>query len=223
MAEKRKQLNNRGFSLIELIVAMAIAGVVSILIASLMTNSSKWFSTESTKSILQNELQDVTEQLNTAFMEATGIRIEKDGEVTYIYTGEYDDSLGNWKNPTGSERVIIRKGEKLWLRTTKPDDVDNQDAGYLLTDKLEHFSFELNNVTKDWPDVVKDTKTTKGYVTNPISVHIDIGLAYRRKTTKITQNIRLRNNPGQVTLTGSSGAEVYEVISRAAAAKFETS
>ncbi len=87
MAEKRKQLNNRGFSLIELIVAMAIAGVVSILIASLMTNSSKWFSTESTKSILQNELQDVTEQLNTAFMEATGIRIEKDGEVTYIYTG----------------------------------------------------------------------------------------------------------------------------------------
>ena len=26
MAEKRKQLNNRGFSLIELIVAMAIAG-----------------------------------------------------------------------------------------------------------------------------------------------------------------------------------------------------
>ena len=139
MAEKRKQLNNRGFSLIELIVAMAIAGVVSILIASLMTNSSKWFSTESTKSILQNELQDVTEQLNTAFMEATGIRIEKDGEVTYIYTGEYDDSLGNWKNPTGSERVIIRKGEKLWLRTTKPDDVDNQDAGYLLTDKLEHF------------------------------------------------------------------------------------
>lgn len=92
--------------------------------------------------------------------------------------------MGNWKNPTGSERVIIRKGEKLWLRTTKPDDVDNQDAGYLLTDKLEHFSFELNNVTKDWPDAVKDTKTTKGYVTNPISVHIDIGLAYRKKTTK---------------------------------------
>ena len=43
MVKSRKKINSRGFSLVELVVAMAVASVVVLLVGSLMTNGSKWF------------------------------------------------------------------------------------------------------------------------------------------------------------------------------------
>lgn len=217
MADGRKQINNHGFSLIELIVAIAISGVIVILVGSLMINSSKWFSSETAKSAVQNELQDVSEKLDSVLMEAVSITIEKSGGVTYIYTGDYDESTGVWKNATGTERVIIQKGNNLWLRTVKPEDIDNQDKGYLLTDKVSSFDIAVNDI-KNWP-AGGTSKTTDGYVTNPVSVNVKLELLYRKRSVGIDKDIRLRNKISKCSVSDSTGVKVYEVISKTVADK----
>lgn len=217
MAVGRKRCDNRGFTLVELMVAIAISGVVALLIGTLMYNASKWFSSESAKATIQNELQEVSEQLDASLMGAMAFTMETDGEVTYLYTGEINDD-GTWKNTSDANKVIIIKNGKMWVRTEKPSNVDAQPAGYLITDKIDSFSINVNQIT----DKVDASTGTQGYTTNPMSVNVKITLAMNQKKASLDKDIRIRNKLSEFTIKENGTEKKYLVVSRKKAKEWES-
>lgn len=59
MKDNNSKLNNQGFSLVELLVALAISGIVIVMISLLIVNSSNLFNNENKNIDLQNEFQVV--------------------------------------------------------------------------------------------------------------------------------------------------------------------
>lgn len=88
MKDNNSKLNNQGFSLVELLVALAISGIVIVMISLLIVNSSNLFNNENKNIDLQNEFQVVDGFLSETLMEAKTIDIKDndDGTLT-LYTG----------------------------------------------------------------------------------------------------------------------------------------
>lgn len=90
MKDNNSKLNNQGFSLVELLVALAISGIVIVMISLLIVNSSNLFNNENKNIDLQNEFQVVDGFLSETLMEAKTIDIvdNADGSQTLtLYTG----------------------------------------------------------------------------------------------------------------------------------------
>lgn len=90
MKDNNSKLNNQGFSLVELLVALAISGIVIVMISLLIVNSSNLFNNENKNIDLQNEFQVVDGFLSETLMEAKTIDIKdnSDGDQTLtLYTG----------------------------------------------------------------------------------------------------------------------------------------
>lgn len=90
MKDNNSKLNNQGFSLVELLVALAISGIVIVMISLLIVNSSNLFNNENKNIDLQNEFQVVDGFLSETLMEAKTIDIvdNDDGDQTLtLYTG----------------------------------------------------------------------------------------------------------------------------------------
>jgi|GEM_PF-6562185 prepilin-type N-terminal cleavage/methylation domain-containing protein len=90
MKDNNSKLNNQGFSLVELLVALAISGIVIVMISLLIVNSSNLFNNENKNIDLQNEFQVVDGFLSETLMEAKTIDIvdNGDGDQTLtLYTG----------------------------------------------------------------------------------------------------------------------------------------
>ena len=82
--------NNRGFSLIELLVAIAISGVVILMISFIMVQGTTLFKGESEVIDIQGELQIVRNQISEALMGAKSVVVVDAGDDIIIYTGAVD-------------------------------------------------------------------------------------------------------------------------------------
>ena len=108
-----KKLDNRGISLVEIIIAVAIASIVSLLIATMLSNGSYWFTRENQKVDLQNDLQIVSNQLNDRFQEAKEIHIVKCDGAIRIYTGEIDPLTNNLVEQNKGTEKYTDSGEGI--------------------------------------------------------------------------------------------------------------
>lgn len=92
---RNKQNNvsdNRGITLIEVLVSIAIMGIVSSMISAIMLGGTNFFRKQSATIDLQNESQIITASISAAILEGTDFTIEKekmmDGRrVVYFSTG----------------------------------------------------------------------------------------------------------------------------------------
>lgn len=101
-----KQMNkNKGFSLIELLIAIAILSIVMIMVTQFMSTTSGALSKTKKNLSLQTEAMELGEQLSDSLAQATYIRVCTQDNVTY----KLDNELGsnNRKNRTASNAGTV--------------------------------------------------------------------------------------------------------------------
>ena len=123
--KKKKQ----GFTLIEIIIVLAISGIVLGIIGSIFITGNKVFSDSDIKSSLQIEAQSIQEKLSDIGMEGVGIysitdnqgreTIEIDTESIPIVDLDYDKLKSKLTDEDGDISNI--NSENSWLPITKMD------------------------------------------------------------------------------------------------------
>ena len=186
--------NNKGFSLIELLVTMAISGVIVILTASLVMNGSKWYTGETAKSDMQNDIQTVNTKIQKSLMEATALTVKKESNVSYILTGQWDAVNGKWtddSNQNGTARAIIFYENRIYI-TDKYYEVSDVIAnkipeGYEFSKYLDSVSITLKND-------IATVEGGKNEIEGPVGVNIQYRMKKNKKTTSTDFDVSLRNS-----------------------------
>lgn len=91
------QLNNRnkGFSLVELLVAIAVMSIIMVMVVQMMGNSSVILRKTNKKLALQTEALEFREQFSDILMQATYVRVESADKKTYTLDTSIDTSEKN--------------------------------------------------------------------------------------------------------------------------------
>lgn len=92
-AHKRDGISdNRGITLIEVLIGIAIMGIVSSMISAIMVGGTNFFRKQSATIDLQNDSQLITSSMSAAILEGTNFTLEEDKlmdgrKVVYFTTG----------------------------------------------------------------------------------------------------------------------------------------
>jgi len=142
----QSQIDNKGMTLIELIISIAISTIVMLMIVSFINGATKGFRRANDEVNLQMEAQTTINQLNNLALEAMDIYVTTIGENEKIrYIIKISDT---------EFYIVIHKNDKLYLtqktseagaETIAADDVN--DALNLLTEYVDNFEIEINNST----------------------------------------------------------------------------
>lgn len=79
-----KRMDNKGFTLVELMISMAISVIVIASIAYFMNYSSKNYKSANDEVILQTEAQAILNQLNDLIIEASNVKFD-DLLINYLF------------------------------------------------------------------------------------------------------------------------------------------
>ncbi len=203
------QSNNKGFTLLELMISIAIVGVISFLVGSLMMNGSRWYTGESSKADIQNDIQTVNTKVQKALMEATAITVKEQNGVTYILTGEwYEDTASGtsgWvaeSNPNSTARQIIAYKNKIYVTNTfyEPSAViaGLVPKGYEVSSNLKEGTFKAEAIYTAF----EDTATSTLKLDSPVKVKISYSMTKRRKNSKTSYVVTLRNSGSLASING---------------------
>lgn len=103
------QMNkNKGFSLIELLIAVAILSIVMIMVTQFMSTTSGALSKTKKNLAIQTEAMELGEQLSDSLAQATYIRVCTKDNVTYKLNNQLDSNKR--KNRTASAEGSVKVG-----------------------------------------------------------------------------------------------------------------
>lgn len=163
---KSRKVNNKGFSLVEILVAMAILGVVSLAIYSFMNTGAKLYQKTSSDADIQTEAQLVANTVSDLIIDCE-LNISY-GPTVSDRIPEYKGTVSGGSLPGGSnpdadnileidnnnyQFLIIPDGEKLfYLERRAQSGSDNYEAydlskAQLLAENVTDFSVDLSRVT----------------------------------------------------------------------------
>lgn len=155
---KRKTRNNKGFSMVELLVAFGIMGVIVTTVGYMMTTSSKTYSSLSTESQLQSEAQLVANAISELAIDSfdAGNTLETKYECKidpavndFLVLMSKDKNGGSYKN---TRYQISHEGNELYLITQEYDSSADSYTAYnksLLGQYITGFTVNLNRVKDD--------------------------------------------------------------------------
>jgi prepilin-type N-terminal cleavage/methylation domain-containing protein len=197
--------DNRGFSLVEMIVVMAILSFVGVGVTAFLSTSTKSFSSVSQNVDVQEEAQTSVNQIVTMIQNAemgiTGTDRSSDGNL-YIYNGsDENDKMYRY--------VITKSGDKLYyLKQIMKESDDGSsyefaDIGDDPTSESSGFSLLAENV-KSFSAIDVTTSGTSNTVFL-LSVDFSKGTSGSGNYS-VSQNVVLRNS---VVLNPSTFADVY--------------
>ncbi len=186
--------NKKGISLVEIIVALAIASILLGMLGGLISQGAILFKQQNTIVDLANESQLVSGQFEQTLMEAKALLIHRDvaGDNIYIYTGEINAGETGWKDATGVERTIIVTKTHMYVSNSYVSDVSEMNEGNMITSYLKDFTIEIGESSKEYIKDENGLVTGVNYL-NPIVVEIDYVLETndREKSTDLV--LKLRN------------------------------
>lgn len=223
MKDNNSKLNNQGFSLVELLVALAISGIVIVMISLLIVNSSNLFNNENRNIDLQNEFQVVDGFLSETLMEAKTIDIvdNSDGDQTLtLYTGTRGS--GEALEPVTTEpieaattdaatasitteRIITFKPDSNSLYITKSKEA-SLTKGNRISSSVKKFKVSIDDSCKTYKEVENSithetTLEHTGYA-NPIILNIELNVSNEKSDKTEVVKITVRNQLKKVVVNG---------------------
>lgn len=100
-----KKKYNQGFSLVELVLAVAILGIIMLAIASFMSTTTTTYTRTKNDTELQRTGQEVFDMISDKIMQASYIRIGRDGKE-YVIEGTNQSVLATCDTCSGTGRVV---------------------------------------------------------------------------------------------------------------------
>lgn len=193
--------NNKGISLVELLVAIAVSGIILVMIGVVITEGTKHFKEESIRASLQNELQMVNSQLTQTIMEASMLDIVN-GSDKIIYTGEISSVDNELLIVNGTEKIITVKNNNLYITNFNDTDGTKLTSGYSVSSNVEDFQISIDEGCLVENETDSDGNLIEDYYTNPLIIKINISLKKSDITVNGEMSVRLRNDISQVTVDG---------------------
>ena len=201
-------MNNKGLSLIELVVALAISSLIITMLSALILNSMKSYNKQSLNADLQNESQVILNSLADSIMESTIIDLESNANKLLLYTGERDVN-GLFTTSTG-KCISWENGTTLYRFDEDKSNMQPADMpGYIMSEYVKSITVTVDeSCRKEKVEVdLAGNETTVVYYTNPIVLDIKLDIEKFKEKTTTTQKVRLRNTLTSIKINGTT----YEV------------
>ena len=188
-------MRNKGFSLIELVVALGIGSIVLLMVSVMLVRGTSLFRSENNEVNMRNDYQILRNQLDQTLMEAKTLIIEKQ-EVAdqavddiVIYTGEIDLESEN-------SLYIANSYDALYNSAL---DEGKLSEGYKISDIVTDFSIDfISDETTTRTEIDRDG-STKTYYVNPVRVSITLALENGEKNDVASIfTVNLRNRLGHI-------------------------
>ena len=185
MRDKTMKDNNKGLSLVEIIVAIAIGSIVLTSVMLLVVQGVKSYRTQSTKASLQNDVNIALNQMSDNIMEGTCLTISNlanaDGEIYTSYFQIKDNMY-----------YVYRPDEEiLYLSETKTKDGSSS----VLCENVKNFNVHI----LDYSILVGTDNKIQG-MTNPIQLRVYIEVAKLDESRDANRIISMRNDLSHIEL-----------------------
>ncbi len=180
---------NKGFSLAEVLVALAVSSVVILIIVAFITQGTRFFNRQSTSINLQNEMQELSDIIVDSLQEADYLQLKNvaSGVTFRILTGRTDPDTGKFVQPgKGTERDIIWSSDNpLYIYDVVNGDgiSDTDKEGYAYSKHVSFMRLSIDDSCK---------LSTGGY-SQPLILNLEIKLTDNKESRSSTRIIKLRN------------------------------
>ena len=195
-------MKNKGFSLIELVVAMGIGSIVLLMVSVMLVRGTGIFREENDEVNTRNDYQIIRNQLDQALMEAKTLIIERQANKIIIYTGEINAMREFTATDITTEKVITYYKDtdgtgSLYISNTYDT---HMAPGNLITDIVNDFDIDVtHNIKSETVDGV-----ISYYCVNPLSANITLSLNHKKSEIASDYTINLRNRIKEMFLYQSS-------------------
>ncbi len=196
----RKLKQNKGMSLMEVVVSVAVSFLVFLGAISFIATSTGFFNRQNDTIDLQNELMETSNKINDSLMEATAFEIYNttDGGL-YVLTGETDTAGENFLTGKGTARRIEWSKEKSIVHILDTPDAslsDDERAGYLIGEHVTNVQITF----LDECQVIQTDGSIK--YTQPLMLKVHIEVSNGEEVRNDTKTVTLRNNLDEIELYG---------------------
>lgn len=211
--KKGKKHNNKGFTLTEVLVALAVSSVVITIVIAFISQGSRFYKTQSNTINLQNELQETSNVITDTLQEATYLSITSNSKNLEVYTGSYEkEGKKLFTSVKGSSRYILRDGTGIYV-------FDKADTRYI-TEKDKpgyRYSNNIEEITVNISDKCKTEVADSEVITQPVMLDVYIKVTHNDTSRFENKTITLRNKiqslevNGELYQIGSNGSQLVHV------------
>lgn len=211
--KKGKKHNNKGFTLTEVLVALAVSSVVITIVIAFISQGSRFYKTQSNTINLQNELQETSNVITDTLQEATYLSITSNSKNLEVYTGSYEiEGKKLFTSVKGSSRYILRDGTGIYV-------FDKADTDYInKKDKPGYrYSNNIEEITVNISDKCKTKVADSEVITQPVMLDVYIKVTHNDTSRFENKTITLRNKiqslevNGELYQIGSNGSQLVHV------------
>lgn len=198
----KQKLNNKAFSLVEILVAVAISSIVFLIIGTFISSGTRFFNKQNTSVNLQSDLQEVSNKITDALMEATSINITETSDYIMVVTGDFAKyEEGSLKNQP--KTILWKKADKkiyIFDKSVMPNKIsDDADKGYCLSEYVSNLSiqFDESNTQVENSGENAIRKAAKPYIFN-----VALTVTSRNSSMSDSKTTKIRNSLSSLDVFG---------------------
>lgn len=203
----RLKENNKGVSLVEILVALAVGTIVLSAVTLLVSQSIKSYKNQTTTSKLQNDANITINQIEESVMEATEIIILSEGTTQESDSDvEYFGTKGNiaYRYDGGEQRLYLSNG------------TDKGKTGYtesLLCENVTGFKVRVIASSIMYEGVDADVNRVVFGINKPVRISVSLTLEKDDKIREVSKESNVRNTISKISFKlGNSVSNIVDDI-----------